>query len=217
MPGRFAFDRAVRAHTVPTMIMRYRARFLGGGAGPPDGVRGPASLRCARGVGSASWVTFVVPWRWQWAGHDGRGRQAALPPGHDRDECRRVSVVSPCAPSDRRPDLNCGRTTRSAGATWKGEDSTTNGRVTAGCTGTRRGGDVKRAMSSTVPPWAWPAGGALPSVLGTVGGSRGGGHAGRINLTTSGRPAGWRHPTRSRHRHRRHGQRGDHNGEQGRR
>ncbi|WP_322769297.1 hypothetical protein, partial [Frankia sp. Cr1] len=42
-----------------------------------------------------------------------------------------------------------------------------------------------------------PADGPLPASLGTVGGSRGGGHAGRINQTTAGRPAGWRQPTRS--------------------
>ncbi|TFE25099.1 hypothetical protein E0F15_20465 [Frankia sp. B2] len=41
-----------------------------------------------------------------------------------------------------------------------------------------------------------PSDGPLPASLGTVGGSRGG-HAGRINQTTTGRPAGWRHPTRS--------------------
>ncbi|WP_161934860.1 hypothetical protein [Frankia sp. R43] len=53
-----------------------------------------------------------------------------------------------------------------------------------------------------------PADGPLPASLGAVGGSRGGGHAGRINQTTTGRPAGWRHPTRSARKHQ-----GKHGGE----
>jgi hypothetical protein len=49
------------------------------------------------------------------------------------------------------------------------------------------------------------AGAVLPASLGSVGGSRGGGHGGRINLTTSGRTAEWHHPIRAPRRRRRRG------------
>jgi hypothetical protein len=52
-----------------------------------------------------------------------------------------------------------------------------------------------------------PAGAALPASLGSVGGSRGGGHGSRINQTTTGRGAEWHHPTRSPRKRRRRSQR----------